>query len=399
MSEPANDGPEWVPYQPPPPSGGERAWMMIRRAAFPVILILFVGGLAALLYVAPDLGTQGQSFRQLIGLDPAPSATVTRQQPVPRDTASRSTGLPGGETGNSGDAASSGPLGTGYADLSVYSEPTGATVLVDGDSIGATPLNRYPIRSGVYIITVERDSFFAADTVAVLRNNQAPTYAVTLNPRPELPDDNLAAQREASSSAASPSGTTSSSASGGSTGSPEPTTAAPPVTAPPPEPAPTTGTLRLTSTPSGARVTLDGTAVGTTPLTLDEVEAGAYDVAFSRSGYDTTRMSVAVTAGQERQLTAALTPQMGQLRVLARPWGTIYVDGELRERNADVWYEMPVSAGEHEIAVVHPALGRQTRTVTVSAGEQLSVVIDLRNSPPPTAQEDTTQTESFNRSS
>jgi hypothetical protein len=368
--------------------------MMMRRVAFPVILFLFVGGLAALLYVAPDLGTQGQSLRQLIGLDPTPSTTAARPQPMPRDTASRSTGLTGGQMGNS-DAASDGPLGTGYANLSVYSEPAGATVLVDGDSIGATPLNRYSIRSGVYIITVERDSFFAADTVAVLRNNQAPTYAVTLNPRPELPNEDLAAQRQDAPNTSSPA--TSGSAGGAS--STESASSQLPTTTPPPEPVPTTGSLQLTSTPTGAQVELDGRVVGTTPLTLNDVEAGAYEVAFTRSGYDTTRMSVAVTAGQERRLTAALTPQMGQLRVLARPWGTIYVDGELRERNADVWYEMPVSAGEHEIAVVHPALGRQTRTVTVSAGEQLSVVIDLRNPSPSTAQEDTTQTESSNRSS
>ena len=393
MSEPTNDGPEWVPYQPPPPSSGERALMMLRRIAFPVILLLFVGGLVALLYVAPDFGTKGQSFRELVGLGSDSPPTV-RQQPVPRDTAPPTTGMPGAEGGNT---ASSGALGTGYADLSVYSEPNGARVLVDGDSIGVTPLNRYPIRSGVYIITVERDSFFAADTVAVLRNNQAPTYAVTLNPRPELPGDDLAAQRRGASPAeSSPSQTSSSAASGSST---ESAPAQPPATSPPPEPEPTTGTLRLTSTPAGAQVELDGTVVGTTPLTLDDVNAGAYEVAFTQSGYETTRMSVTVTAGQERQLTAALTPQMGQLRVLARPWGTIYVDGELRERNADVWYEMPVPAGEHEISAVHPALGRQTRTVTVAAGEQLSVVIDLRNSPPPTAQEDTTQTESSNRSS
>ena len=394
MSEPKRDGPEWVPYQPPPPSGGERVWRMVQRAAFPVILVLFVVGLAALLYVAPDFGTQGQSFRQLIGLDPAPSSTpAARPQPPQPDT------MPGSAEAlrtEPDSTASDGMLGTGYANLSVYSEPVGATVLVDGDSIGATPLNRYPIRSGVYIITVERDSFFAADTVAVLRNNQAPTYAVTLNPRPDLPNEDLAAQRRDASNASSSATSSGSSGNASSTGS---ATTQPPPTAPPPAPEPTTGTLQLTSTPAGAQVELDGTVVGTTPLTLNDVEAGAHEVAFTQSGYETMRTNVTVTAGQARQLTAALTPQMGQLRVLPRPWGTIYVDGELRERNADVWYEMPIAAGEYEITVVHPALGRQTRTVTVSAGEQLSVVVDLRNPPPSSSQADTTQAGSSNRSS
>lgn len=383
--------------------------MMVRRAAFPVILLLFVGGLGALLYVSPEWETGGQSIRQLIGLDPAPSTTAT--QPQQAEAAPNATSRM--DTGRSSEP--SGPLGTGYANLSVYSEPAGATVLIDGDSIGATPLNRYSIRSGVYIITVERDSFFAADTVAVLRNEQAPTYAVTLNPRPDLPDEEQGAPRdEASATASLPSASTStesataeetpataSTPSTESPRSPAEDEAPPPSSAesePDPEPAPTTGTLRLTSSPSGARVTLDGTVVGTTPLTLESVEAGAHEVAFARSGYESSRMSVTVSAGVERRVEAALTPQMGQLRVLARPWGSIYVDGELRERNADVWYEMPIAAGEHEIAVVHPALGRQTRTVTVAAGEQLSVVIDLRNPSPSTTERDTTPPDTTNRS-
>ncbi len=393
MSEQQNDGPEWVPYQPPPPSGAERAWMTIRRAAFPVIFLLFVGGLGAVLYLSPEWETGGQSIRQLIGLDSSPSPPAARQPSVLRDTASRATNRPSDAA--PGGAAGGGALGTGYADLSVYSEPAGATVFIDGDSIGATPLNRYPIRSGVYIITVERDSFFAADTVAVLRNNQAPTYAVTLNPRPELPDDDLATRgREASPSDPSPAAGLSSGAD--DAGRPEPAEPASPSPAPAPEP--TTGTLQLTSTPPGAQVELDGAVVGTTPLVLDEVEAGTHEVVFTRSGHEPARMNVSVAAGEARQLTAALTPQMGQLRVLVQPWGTIYIDGELRERNADVWYEMPISAGEHEIAAVHPALGRQTRTVTVSAGEQLSVVIDLRDPPPSATPEDTTQANSSNRS-
>jgi hypothetical protein len=143
---------------------------------------------------------------------------------------------------------------------------------------------------------------------------------------------------------------------------------------------------------------LDGTAVGTTPLTLESLEAGAYEVAFSRSGYDTSQMSVTVSPGEERRVEAALSPQMGQLRVLARPWGSIYVNGELRERNADVWYQMSIPAGEHEVSVVHPALGQQTRTVTVEAGEQLSIVIDLRDSSSSASQNGSAQPDSTNRS-
>lgn len=377
MSEQKNDGPQWVPYQPPPPSGTERVWMYIRRGAFPLILLFFMAGLGALLYVSPDLAPGTERVRQLLGMEPASSsAPAAQRSSVPAGTTA--TGA-GGQTAAEGTGVqgtgqgASGGLGTGYANLSVFSEPAEATVLIDGDSVGATPLNRYPIRSGVYIITVEREGFFAADTVAILRNNQAPTYSVALNPRPDLARD------ESPAGANQPRPSSGPPAQSPSTTSP-PTTETNPT--PDPAPAPTTGALNITSTPSGARVQLDGNAVGTTPLTLDDIAAGTYNVVFSREGYDTSSMQVTVTPGSVRDVQAALSQLMGRLRVLVRPWGSIYIDGQLRERNADVWFETEVPAGEHEISAVHPALGEQTRSATVGPGEELSVVIDLRSSAP-----------------
>jgi len=373
MSEQKNDGPQWVPYQPPPPSGRERLWMYVRRGAFPLILLFFMAGLGALLYVSPDLAPGTERVRQLLGMEPAPSSAP----PAQRSSAAAGTTATGTAAGGPGaqgtGQSASGGLGTGYANLSVFSEPAEATVLVDGDSVGTTPLNRYPVRSGVYIITVEREGFFAADTVAILRNNQAPTYSVALNPRPDLTrDESPAVADQPRPSSQSPTQSPST--------TPPPSTETDPT--PDPAPVPTTGTLSITSTPSGARVQLDGSAVGTTPLTLDEIEAGTHNVVFSREGYETSSMQVTVTPGSVRDVQAALSQLMGRLRVLVRPWGSIYIDGQLRERNADVWFETEVPAGEHEISAVHPALGQQARNVTVGPGEETSVVIDLRSSAP-----------------
>lgn len=377
MSEQQNDGPQWVPYQPPPPSGGERVWATVRRVAFPVILLLFVAGLGGMLYLTSGPGTNVNALRELVGLEPVAPASATRGTPPATSSGTTSAGEAAGRSPSdlgSGGGASGGQLGTGYANLSVFSEPAGAAVLVDGDSVGATPLNRYPIRSGVYIITVEQEGFFSSDTVAVLRNNQAPTYSVALNPRPELPADEspTVAEERPDTPTASPSADATEPASS----DPEPTPDPPPTA----EPAPTTGTLRFDSDPAGAQVQLDGSVVGTTPLTLDGIDAGLRTVRITRAGYDTTQTQVAVVAGEVQTVQASLERLMGRLRVLVRPWGSIYINGELRERNADVWFETAVPAGEYEVSAVHPALGQQVRTVTVAPGEQISTVIDLRDS-------------------
>lgn len=382
--------------------------MFVRRVGFPAVLLLFVAGLGALFYLAPEIGTGQEAARRLFGAGeetPSTLPSIPPDRPTDRDAdntedAERGTTLDLElDTASAGEEA--GGLGAGYAHLSVFSEPSGATVLVDSDSIGVTPVNRHALRSGVYIITVQRDNFSSADTVAILRSDQAPVYSVVLDPRPELPP--LAEQRTWEEDPASsplpeetppsaevpvsdepppapeeegpePDASESEAASESEEAS-EPEAEASPE---PAAPVPTTGTLRFASEPTGARVELDGEVVGTTPLTLDEVEAGAYEVTVTRSGYDTLQTAVTLAPQEEREVEATLNELMGRLRVLVQPWGSIYIGGQLHERNADVRYETQVPVGEHEVVAVHPSLGRQTRTVTVRAGEQVSLTIDLR---------------------
>ena len=47
----------------------------------------------------------------------------------------------------------------------------------------------------------------------------------------------------------------------------------------------TTGTLKITSSPSGAVVKIDGKYKGETPLTLEKQKAGTYQVSFNAEWY------------------------------------------------------------------------------------------------------------------
>ncbi len=61
---------------------------------------------------------------------------------------------------------------------------------------------------------------------------------------------------------------------------------------------PETGTLALNSTPSGARVTVDGTDRGTTPVTIPGLSPGNHTVMLQREGYTTVAREIAITAGR-----------------------------------------------------------------------------------------------------
>ena len=71
---------------------------------------------------------------------------------------------------------------------------------------------------------------------------------------------------------------------------------------------PTTGTVRVLSSPSSASVTLDGTPIGATPTERAGVSPGIHTVQISRAGYETEVRQVTVTAGLTSTVSVTLTP-------------------------------------------------------------------------------------------
>ncbi|MEW5826281.1 MAG: PKD domain-containing protein [Candidatus Bipolaricaulota bacterium] len=70
---------------------------------------------------------------------------------------------------------------------------------------------------------------------------------------------------------------------------------------------PTTGTLRVLSSPTGATVRLDGTSLGTTNLERSGVTPGLHTVEISRSGYQTETRQVTIVAGTTTTVQVTLT--------------------------------------------------------------------------------------------
>jgi hypothetical protein len=146
-------------------------------------------------------------------------------------------------------------------DLQVGSTPSGAAVFLNGDFKGNTPVD---------------------DTLDI--NDLAPgTYTITLT-RAGYVDytksvDVVAGGKTQVSALLQPSGQ-----------------------------APTTATAQISSTPSGAEVYVDNVFVGLTPLTFSNVVPGQYSIDIRLAGYNTFSTTGMVTAGQNIQVFAALSP-------------------------------------------------------------------------------------------
>ncbi len=68
------------------------------------------------------------------------------------------------------------------------------------------------------------------------------------------------------------------------------------------------GTLRIESNPSGAQVMMNGTIKGITPLTLQNLPAGAYDLSLELAGHTPVIQRTEINAGQVTNLSVTLLP-------------------------------------------------------------------------------------------
>jgi hypothetical protein len=86
--------------------------------------------------------------------------------------------------------------------------------------------------------------------------------------------------------------------------------------------------MNLSSTPVGASVVVNTVYKGMTPLTVNSLEPGIYNVTFSRFGYAKLSTPVTVDAGSVSEVNAILVPLTGSLVVNTTPAGArLTLDG------------------------------------------------------------------------
>ncbi len=150
-----------------------------------------------------------------------------------------------------------------WAPVTVLTEPTGATVLVDGTAQGATPA-QLELDAGTHRVELRHPGFknWVTDVQVVASQPQ------TLGPvQLGLPD----------------------------------------------------GTLVVRTDPAGASVSVGGAFRGRAPVTLDVRPDVALALVASREGYEPATTQLTVGAGERREVQLLLAPILGEVTVLAEP--------------------------------------------------------------------------------
>ena len=186
--------------------------------------------------------------------------------------------------------------GVAASSLSIASDPSGATVVVDGDTVGTTPFGRGGLRAGEYHVVVSAEGL-SADTLVHVGVSQG--VAVALRLRPEMREPLAAAATRIL------------------------------------EPTPPTRAIPAAEAP----------AAGPTP--------------------------------PAPPLTPPAPPTDGAVEVTVQPWGTVVIDGAMRQRDTDVTVRQTLAPGPHRIRVEHPTLGVRERDVRLQPGQTLALSFDL----------------------
>ncbi len=222
---------------------------------------------------------------------------------------------------------------TEIGQLTISSEPAGASVVVDGEARGQSPVT-LQLTPGSHAVDIVAGAFSRTQIVNVTRGGEASVH-VEIGPTPQ------------------PSA---------------------------PRAARVGGGLEISTDPRGARVWVDGTARGTTPLTLSNLSAGRHEVVV-RSASSTVTRTVTVEEGSTFSMFIAINGAefaSGWLALTSPVPAQIFA-GETLIGTTDTPRIM-LAAGQHRLEIANPALDyRVTRTVEIKTGQTTAVTLDAPN--------------------
>ena len=209
-----------------------------------------------------------------------------------------------------------------FASLSVNSVPKGAEVTINGESKGVTPLQLNELAAGSYNINIKSDGYKTYQNNILLKKGASKKIEIPLSPL--------------------------------------------------------TGNLAISTEPSGALIRVDNKALNSlAPTTVNEIPAGKHIIEISKNGYAAYINEINITPGQTKSLNITLNPAFGLLNILVKPWGSIYIDNQLKKESASYVNKFELSAGKHLLKITHPSLGYWQNEIIVENDKTKKIEIDF----------------------
>jgi hypothetical protein len=207
--------------------------------------------------------------------------------------------------------------------IAISSNPAGAAILLDGNNKGTTPATLADVPAGSHTILLKKTGYSDSSTNVTVNPGKTTNLSVTMTPA--------------------------------------------------------TGSISVTSSPSGATVHLDGVNRGTTPAVMTGIPTGIHTVLLKKTGYSDSSKNVTVNLGKTTNLSVTMTPATGSISVTSSPLvAKILLDGVNKGTTPAVLTGIPT--GIHTVLLKKTGYSDYPATITVILGKTTNLSAMLKPS-------------------
>jgi hypothetical protein len=143
-----------------------------------------------------------------------------------------------------------------------------------------------------------------------------------------------------------------------------------------------TGRLKIESQPANASIWIDDELIKDhkTPYSISNVPLGKHTIRVHKEGYSEFMTEIITKKSEEKLISAELNPLYGELNILIKPWGSIYVNDSLKKKDTNVRYKQSLLSGTHMIKITHPSFGVWKKEIQIEANKSRELLVDFNKS-------------------
>jgi len=204
--------------------------------------------------------------------------------------------------------------------LKITSNPAGASVWLNQEFVGTTPYETAEIAAGSYRVRIGKKGFADYNQSVTIRPNKTESISRTLTP---------------------------------------------------------VGKLVVSSEPVGAEVLIDGKSAGKTSYTNSQIGVGEHKITIRNDGFKSFTSTIKIEANKTITISEKLNPLMGKIEILVRPYGSIYLNDQLKISDTNAPYQTELPGGTYNMKLVHPSLGTLTKKIDITDESLKKYIFDF----------------------
>jgi eukaryotic-like serine/threonine-protein kinase len=210
---------------------------------------------------------------------------------------------------------------TNYGSLKITTKPGDASVFLNGKTSGSTPFENKMLEAGTYRLLIRKKGFIDINQTVKIVSDKVITLEKDLTPAVKF---------------------------------------------------------TVNSDPSDAEIIINDKPAGKTPYVNNQAVPGEYNVSIKKQGYKIGSEKIKITDNKtDREINIKLEPLVAKVQILVRPFGSIYINEQLKAKDTNAPFNIDLPGGSHQLKIVHPTFGFAVRTINVVDDKPLKFNYDL----------------------